>query len=51
MVNMKDKEKTEEEIIEELTTKYDYGSVSGVVAKRCSEDELLRIYTWVIKKV
>ena len=43
--------RTEEEIIEESTTKYDYGSVSGVVAKRCSEDELLRIYTWVIKKV
>ena len=38
-------ERTEEEIIKEPTAKYDYGSVLGVVAKRCSEDELLRIYT------
>ena len=41
------KEKTEEEIIKEPTTKYDYGSVSGVVAKRYSEGELLKFYTWI----
>ena len=38
-------EKTEEETIEEPTTKYD--DFSGVMAKKYSEDELLKFCTWI----
>jgi len=31
---MKDKEKTEEEIIEELTTKYDCDGISAIAAEK-----------------
>ncbi|RKY70808.1 MAG: hypothetical protein DRQ24_08555 [Candidatus Latescibacterota bacterium] len=47
MVNMKDKEKIEEEIIEELTTKYDCDGISAITAEKCSEGEwLLEFHTW-----
>jgi len=40
-------EKTEEEIIEELTTKYDCDGISAIAAEKCGEGEwLLEFYTW-----
>jgi len=47
MMSMIDKGKTEEEIIEELTTKYDCDGISAIAAEKTISGEWhLKFYTW-----
>ena len=45
-MSMNDKEKTEGEIIEELTTKYDCDGISAIEAEKSNEGWLLKFFTW-----
>ena len=47
MVSMKDKEKTEEGIIEEFTKRYGCDGFSEITAEKCGEGEwLLKFHAW-----